>query len=67
MQANELEAAVERFNTSLSGLQVAAERLKATKPLEEQERAMAVTRIDQAITALRRVLGEEGSNATGHS
>jgi len=67
MHASELEASVERFNTALTGLQVAAERLKATKPLEEQERAMAVTRIDQAITALRRVLGEEGSNATSHS
>lgn len=67
MQASELEASVERFNTALAGLQVAAERLKATKPLDEQERALAVTRIDQAITALRRVLGEEGSNAASHS
>ncbi len=66
MHASELEASVERFNTALSGLQVAAERLKATKPLDEQERAMAVTRIDQAITALRRVLGEEATNATSH-
>lgn len=65
MSTSELEASVERFNLALGSLKNSAEKVKATKPLSEQERSVAVARIDQAIGALRRVLGEDGSHAAG--
>lgn len=66
MHASQLEAAVERFTSALSGLQTATERMKATQPLDEKERALAVTRIDQAISALKKVLGEDAANGAGN-
>ncbi len=65
MSASELEISVERFNTALASLQDAAEKVKRAKPLTEQERSVAVARIDQAIGALQRVLGDGGVNAAG--
>lgn len=63
MSASELEVAVERFNAALGSLRQSAEKVSATKPLSEQERSMAVARIDQAISALRRVLHQEDADA----
>lgn len=65
MPSSELEASVERFNVALASLREAADEVKASKPLSEQERSVAVARIDQAIGALRRVLGEDTSHAAG--
>lgn len=65
MSASELETSVERFNIALGSLREAADQVKAAKPLSEKERSVAVARIDQAIGALRRVLGEDASHAAG--
>lgn len=64
MEQNTLEAAVERFTAALDELKGASRRLKSTRPLSDRERNLAVARIDQAITALKRVLGED-TDATG--
>lgn len=65
MSASKLEMSVERFNAALSALKVSADKVKNAQPLTEHERSMAVARIDQAIGALQRVLGDGGVNATG--
>jgi len=66
MPPNELEMAVERFNSSLSALQQATERVKATDPLDSKERAATLIRIDEAIAAIRSVVGEEAIDGSGH-
>lgn len=63
MSASKLEMSVERFNAALAALTGTAEKVKHAKPLSEQERTMAVARIDQAIVALQKVLGEGGVDA----
>jgi len=65
MSASELEMSVERFNTALGALRKSADKVKRSTTLTEQERSMAVARIDQAIGALQRVLGDGGVNAAG--
>ncbi len=65
MPASNLEISVERFNAALASLKASADRVKNTQPLSETERTTAVTRIDQAINALQRVLGDGGKNAAG--
>jgi len=65
MSASQLEMSVERFNAALGALKVSADKVKRAQPLTEQERSTAVARIDQAIGALQRVLGDGGINATG--
>lgn len=56
---------VERFNAALGALTDAADKVKRVQPLSETERSVAVARIDQAIGALQRVLGDGGINAAG--
>ncbi len=63
MSASKLELSVERFNAALASLRESAEKVKKAQPLTEQERSLAVARIDQAIGALQRVLGDGGANA----
>ena len=65
MSASKLEMSVERFNVALGALRKSADKVKQAKPLTEQERTVAVARIDQAIGALQRVLGDGGINAAG--
>ena len=65
MSASKLEMSVERFNTALGALTEAADKVKRAQPLNEQERSLAVARIDQALGALQRVLGDGGVNAAG--
>ncbi len=65
MSASKLEMSVERFNTALASLRESADKVKSAQPLTEQERSIAVARIDQAIGALQRVLGDGGVNAAG--
>lgn len=65
MSASQLEMSVERFNTALGALRKATDKIKQAQPLTETERSVAVARIDQAIGALQRVLGDGGVNAAG--
>ncbi len=65
MSASKLEMSVERFNAALASLKESADKVKRAQPLTEQERSVAVERIDQAIGALQRVLGDGGVNAAG--
>ena len=65
MAESELEAAVKRFQSSMASLEKAARSVASSKPMTEQERSLAVARIDQAIGALQRVLGEEAADAAG--
>jgi len=65
MSASKLEMSVERFNAALASLKVSADKVQRAQPLTEQERSQAVARIDQAIGALQRVLGDGGVNAAG--
>ena len=64
MAESELEAAVKRFQASITSLERTAQGVASSKPMTEQERSLAVARIDQAIGALQRVLGEEAADAT---
>jgi hypothetical protein len=64
MSASKLEISVERFNAALVALKDSTEKVKRAQPLTEQERSVAVARIDQAIGALQKVLGEGGTDAS---